>query len=181
MACQLTLVLGGVRSGKSAFAEELAGEAKGPVLYLATGLAVDEEMEERIRRHRESRPSHWTTIEEPLDLAGPLKEVTDSVLIDSLDAWLSNMMMEHRYSDTEEIENSVLRRLDSLLKVIYDSSATFTLVSSEVGFSMVPMELTGRRFQDSLGTINQKMAAQADRVFMVVAGIPIRIKGLEVK
>lgn len=177
MSSQLSLVLGGVRSGKSAFAEGLAGGADTPVIYLATGLAVDEEMEERIRRHRESRSSHWTTVEEPLDLAGPLTDATGSVLIDSLDVWLANMMLEHKYSDTEELEISVLWRLDGLLKVVGLASAAFTVVSSEVGLSMVPMELMGRRFQDLLGTINQRMAAQADRVFMVVAGIPVQIKG----
>lgn len=177
MSSNLSLVLGGVKSGKSAFGEGLAGQAAGPVIYLATGLAVDEEMEERIRRHRESRPAHWATIEEPLDLVSPLTDVTGSVLIDSLDAWLANIMFEHKYSDTEELENSVLGHLDSLLKVIDKASAAFTLVSSEVGLSMVPVELMGRRFQDLLGTINQRVAAQADRVFMVVAGIPTQIKG----
>ena len=181
MVSHLSLVLGGVRSGKSAFAEGLAGQDERPVLYLATGMAVDEEMEERIRRHQESRPAHWTTVEEPMDLAGPLTEATGSVLIDSLDAWLGNMMFEHKYSDTEEIEQSVLLRLEAFLKVIDKATAEFTVVSSEVGLSMVPIELVGRRFQDILGTINQRVAAQADRVFMVVAGIPTQIKGPSLK
>ena len=181
MSSQLSLVLGGVRSGKSAFAEGLAGQAEGPLLYLATGLAVDEEMEERIRRHQQFRPSHWTTIEEPLDLAGPLTEVTGSVLIDSLDVWLANMMMEHKNLRADELEKSVLCQLDGLLKVVDKASAAFTLVSSEVGLSLVPMESLGRRFQDLLGTINQRVAAQADRVFMVLAGIPTQIKGLDQK
>ena len=178
MSSHLSLVLGGVRSGKSAFAEGLAGQAKGPVLYLATGLAIDEEMEERIRRHQQSRPSHWITIEEPLDLAGALTKVSGSVLIDSLDLWLANVMMEHKTLSTDELEKAVLCRLDGLFKVIDKASAAFTLVSSEVGLSLVPMEPLGRRFQDLLGTINQRVAAQADRVFMVVAGIPTQIKGL---
>ena len=181
MSSQLSLVLGGVRSGKSAFAEGLAGKGKGPVLYLATGLAVDEEMEERIRHHQESRPSHWITIEEPLDLTGRLTEVTGFVLIDSLDVWLANMMLEHKDLRADELEESVLCHLDGLLKVIYKASATFTLVSSEVGLGLVPMESLGRRFQDLLGTINQRVAAQADRVFMVVAGIPTQIKGPNLK
>ena len=178
MSSHLSLVLGGVRSGKSAFAEGLAGQAKGPVLYLATGLAIDEEMEERIRRHQQSRPSHWITIEEPLDLAGRLTEASGIVLIDSLDVWLANMMMEHKTLSTDELEETVLCRLDGLFKVIDKASAAFTLVSSEVGLSLVPMEPLGRRFQDLLGTINQRVAAQADRVFMVVAGIPTQIKGV---
>ena len=181
MSSQLSLVLGGVRSGKSAFAEGLAGKAKGPVLYLATGLAVDEEMQDRIHRHQQSRPSHWITIEEPLDLAGRLNEASGSVLIDSLDVWLANMMMEHKGLKADEQEESVLCHLDGLLKVIDKASAAFTLVSSEVGLSLVPMEPLGRRFQDLLGTINQRVAARADRVFMVVAGIPTQIKGPDQK
>ena len=177
MASHLSLVLGGVRSGKSAFAEELAGQDKGPVLYLATGLAVDGEMEERIRRHKESRPSAWKTIEEPLDLSSRLKEVHGSVLIDSLDLWLANLMMEHKDLSANELEKSVLGHLDGLLVAVDKASAAFTLVSSEVGLSLIPMEQLGRRFQDLLGTINQRVAAQADRVFMVVAGIPSQIKG----
>ena len=178
MSSHLSLVLGGVRSGKSAFAEGLAGQTKGPVLYLATGLAIDEEMEERIRRHKQSRPSHWITIEEPLDLAGRLREASGSVLIDSLDLWLANMMLEQKDLRADELEKAVLCRLDGLFTVIDKASAAFTLVSSEVGLSLVPMEPLGRRFQDLLGTINQRVAAQADRVFMVVAGIPTQIKGL---
>ncbi|HIN05278.1 MAG TPA: bifunctional adenosylcobinamide kinase/adenosylcobinamide-phosphate guanylyltransferase [Dehalococcoidia bacterium] len=182
MASLFTLVLGGVRSGKSAFAEGLAGKDNRPVLYLATGLAVDEEMEERIRRHQESRPAHWTTIEEPLDLAGslttgPLVGVEGPVLIDSLDVWLANMMFEQKYSDTEELENSVLWHINGMLKAIDQATAEFTLVSSEVGLSMVPMELMGRRFQDLLGMVNQRVAAKADRVYTVMAGIPVQIKG----
>ena len=180
MSSQLSLVLGGVRSGKSAFAEGLAGQAKGPVLYLATGLPVDEEMEERIHRHREARPAHWITLEEPLDLAGSLgalREITGSMLIDSLDVWLANMMMEHKDLRADELEKSVLCHLDGMLKLVEGASAAFILVSSEVGLSLVPVEPLGRRFQDLLGTINQRVAARADRVFMVVAGIPTQIKG----
>lgn len=181
MTSRLTLILGGVRSGKSAFAEGLAGQDGVPVLYVATGLPIDEEMEERIRLHRESRPDHWTTIEEPLDLVSSLREVTGSVLIDSMDTWLANIMFEHKYSDTEELENSVLSHVDGLLKLINQLSATFTLVSSEVGLSMVSLEIMGRRFQDLLGTINQRVAAQADQVYLLVAGIPNQIKGTDQK
>ena len=139
-------------------------------------------MEERIRRHQESRPAHWTTIEEPLDLAGslttgPLVGVEGPVLIDSLDVWLANMMFEQKYSDTEELENSGLRHINGMLKAIDQATAEFTLVSSEVGLSMVPMELMGRRFQDLLGMVNQRVAAKADRVYTVMAGIPVQIKG----
>ena len=191
MAARLCLVLGGVRSGKSSFAEKLAGnqsrnqaaETAGRVLYLATGLPTDAEMEERIRRHRESRPPHWTTLEEPLELADRLGQAMDCagppdvVLIDSLDTWLSNMLLEYGDQDTQDMESSALCQLDRMLDVMAGTTSSFFFVSSEVGLSLVPTESLGRRFQDLLGLINQRVAAAADQVFLVVAGIPIQIKG----
>ena len=188
MASRLCLVLGGVRSGKSAFAERLAGEVGGPTLYVATGLPTDQEMEERIRRHRQSRPPHWTTIEEPLDLAGRLEEAAacaispgvvlpGCVLIDSLDVWVANMMMERKDLGATALESSILCGADRLLQVIGRAAASFVLVSSEVGLSLVPPAPLGRRFQDLLGAVNQRVAAAADRVYLVVAGIPVELKG----
>ena len=191
MAARVCLVLGGVRSGKSAFAEKLAGnqsrnqsaETAGRVLYLATGLPTDAEMEERIRRHRESRPADWTTLEEPLELADRLGQAMDCagppgvVLIDSLDMWLSNMLLEYGDQDTQDMESSALCQLDRMLDVMAGTTASFFFVSSEVGLSLVPTESLGRRFQDLLGLINQRVAAAADQVFLVVAGIPNQIKG----
>ena len=199
MASQLSLVLGGVRSGKSAFAEGLVREACGTILYLATGVPTDPEMEERIRRHQMTRPTHWTTIEEPLDLAGRLNTATIStkppaaVLLDSLDIWVANLLMEEEanLSMEEEANPSIqeddsavgsaepaaLCAVDRLLQVIGQASGEFVLVSSEVGLSLVPPEPLGRRFQDLLGTVNQRVAAAAERVYLVVAGIPTEIKG----
>jgi len=188
MASHLCLVLGGVRSGKSAFAERLALEIGGSALYIATGVATDEEMEERIRRHKESRPAHWTTVEEPLDLAGRLEAVTaggederaelpGSILIDSLDLWVSNMLMESAGPGTQAVEDRTLCRLDRMSKAVDAAPASVFLVSSEVGLSLVPVEPLGRRFQDLLGTVNQRVAAAADSVYLVVAGIPTELKG----
>ena len=182
MATQLCLVLGGVRSGKSAFAEKLAREINKPTLYVATGLPTDQEMEERIRRHRESRPAEWTTLEEPLELPARLEEVIVGaeapavVVIDSLDLWVANMLMEGCHHDVGEVESSTLCGGERLLGVIERSAAAFFLVSSEVGFSLVPPEPLGRRFQDLLGLVNQRMAAAADRVYLMVAGLPMKIK-----
>ena len=183
MAPQLCLVLGGVRSGKSAFAEKLARELDQPTLYVATGLATDFEMEERIRRHRESRPARWTTLEEPLELAARLEEVTaapnppDVIVIDSLDAWVSNMLLDCSNQNNSVAEPTVLGAGDRMLNVIERGRAAFVLVSSEVGLSLVPPEPLGRRFQDLLGLVNQQVAAAADSVYLVVAGVPKRIKG----
>ncbi len=189
MAAHLSLVLGGVRSGKSAFAEKLVRESGRPAVYLATGVATDPEMEERIRRHRESRPTDWATVEEPLDLAGQLEAVTTglgrndallpapAVLIDSLDLWVANLMLGLDGLDEGAAEKHVLDALDRVLRCAGETTTSLFLVSSEVGLSLVPQEPLGRRFQDVLGTVNQQVAAAADRVYLVVAGIPTEVKG----
>ena len=183
MASQLCLVLGGVRSGKSAFAEKLARELARPTLYVATGLPTDAEMEERIRRHRQSRPAGWTTIEGPLDLPGRVgaacssAEPPGSVLIESLDLWVSNMLLEHEGKTGPAVETMTLSAVNNLVVVIRRTEAAFFVVSGEVGLSLVPPEPLGRRFQDLLGLANQRVAAAADRVYLVVASIPTEIKG----
>ena len=185
MPPHLSLILGGVRSGKSEFAESLARDLDRPILYVATGRSTDAEMEERIRRHRERRPAHWETLEEPLDLAGGLKTVLSvlsasepppAVLIDSLDTWVSNMLLEHP-EKVGQAETLTLAALDRLLEVQRHWPEAWFLVSGEVGLSPVPPNPLGRRFQDLLGLVNQKVAAAAGRVCLVVAGIPVEVKG----
>jgi adenosylcobinamide kinase/adenosylcobinamide-phosphate guanylyltransferase len=182
MASQLTLVLGGVRSGKSAFAESLARKAEGPVLYLATGQVTDDEMAERIRRHREARPGHWDTLEEPLDLSVALQPVLHGpnppsvVLLDSLDVWVSNLLLRHESQPFMQVESIVLESLGRMLDVCGDSAPEFIVVSSEVGLSLVSPTTLGRHFQDVLGLVNQRVGAAASRVYLVVAGQPLAIK-----
>ncbi|MCH8297450.1 MAG: bifunctional adenosylcobinamide kinase/adenosylcobinamide-phosphate guanylyltransferase [Chloroflexi bacterium] len=192
MASQLCLVLGGVRSGKSAFAESRVALLSQPTggqatLYVATGLAVDDEMKERIRRHQESRPSHWLTLEEPSKLAEKLAPLLSGpecpgavipgvVIIDSVDVWVANLLMEHEAETKSSIEETVMAETDKLLALAAASPQAFFMVSSEVGMSLVPPEPLGRRFQDLLGMVNQKIAAAATEVFLVVAGLPNRIK-----
>ena len=191
MASQLCFVLGGVRSGKSAFAERRVASLNQPTLYVATGLAVDDEMKERIRRHKESRPVNWLTLEEPLELAeklAPLLQGSDSpgaaipgvVLIDSVDVWVANLLMEHqgetKPSASSPIEETVMAETEKLLALASASPQAFFMVSSEVGLSLVPPEPLGRTFQDVLGMVNQKIAAAATEVFLVLAGLPNRIK-----
>jgi adenosylcobinamide kinase/adenosylcobinamide-phosphate guanylyltransferase len=186
MASQLCLVLGGVRSGKSAFAEgrvsELSGADNKPVLYVATGVAFDDEMKDRIQRHRESRPQEWSTLEErvklPEELA-PLLAADQSpgtVIIDSVDVWVANLLMENQAEDRRSLEIIVTNEADKLLALAKKSSQAFVFVSSEVGLSLVPPEPLGRSFQDVLGTVNQRIAAAATEVYLVVAGIPTKIK-----
>ena len=182
MASMLSLALGGVRSGKSEFAEGLAGESGYPVLYVATGVANDTEMEERIRRHREARPEHWTTLEEPVRLAERLREALSApyapsvVLLDSLDVWVANVLEEQGEAPKSDVEAYALGCLSDTLEAMRESGVDAVLVSSEVGLSLVPPNPLGRRFQDLLGLVNQKAAAAADRVYLVVAGIPLEVK-----
>ncbi len=178
------LVLGGIRSGKSAYAEDLAAEiaAGRPVTYIATGTVTDDEMAERIRRHRERRPAEWRTVEAPLNPVGALRESgihnasAPVLLLDSLDGWVSNLMIEHEEMDTSELEARTVGAVRRFASYVGEIDADAVVVSSEVGYSLVATSSLGRRFQDLLGTVNQNMAAAADAVTLVVAGIPVRIK-----
>ena len=186
MSADLCLVLGGVRSGKSGFAESRAASFGhlngGYVLYVATGVPFDDEMTERIQRHQRSRPEPWTTLEEPVKLAERIIRVLGegpspgAVIIDSIDVWVGNLLMENENESKQAMEEIVTEETDKLLVLTAMSEQSFVFVSSEVGMSLVPMEPLGRRFQDILGTVNQRIAATATEVHMMVAGIPIEIK-----
>lgn len=186
MSNRLTLVLGGIRSGKSAFAEKLVRQLGQPTWYLATGQVTDAEMFDRIRRHRLRRPASWTTLEEPLEpgqaLASALGGIDHPidhpsvVLIDSLDTWVSNLLLKHESQTAPELESLTMSRVDQLLKASQHPSTSVVMVSSEVGLSLVPPNELGRRFQDLQGLVNQRVAAAADQVYLVVAGIPVEIK-----
>ena len=188
MASQLCLVLGGVRSGKSAFAEgRTAALSQGPILYVATGVAVDDEMKERIQRHQASRPQEWSTLEEPVDLAEKLAPLLNgagspcAVIIDSVDVWVANLLTKNQTENKQALEKTVMVQADKLLTLAADSPQVFVMVSSEVGLSLVPPEPLGRRFQDLLGMVNQEIAASATEVYMVIAGIPSRIKSANIE
>lgn len=182
MAAKLTLALGGIRSGKSAFAESLVRSLNQSTMYIATGQASDPEMTERIRRHRESRPPEWATLEAPLELADgaemalSLPGAPAVALIDSLDGWLSNLMLAHEQEDFATIESLALFTVNRLVNLPQRFPVNLALVSSEVGLTLVSPNSLGRQFQDLLGLINQRVAAAADQVFMVVAGVPMKIK-----
>ena len=178
------LVLGGIRSGKSAYAERLAAEIAGPepVLYVATGTAVDAEMEERIQRHRQRRPQNWQTIEAPLNPAGALQDHWQTVdvcavlLLDSMDVWVSNLMLQHETTPRMELEARIVGAVRRLADYVRELDHHAVVVSSEVGYSLIATTSMGRQFQDLLGTVNQAMAEAADQVTMVVAGLPVAIK-----
>ena len=166
----ITLVLGGARSGKSRYAESLIAALPPPWTYLATAEAGDTEMAARIATHRARRGPQWQTIEAPRDLAAALKSrQTMPVLVDCLTLWLSNLMLADADIDAE------ISRLEAALA---DTGAPVVLVANEVGSGIVPDNPLGRRFRDLQGVLNQRMAARADRVVLVVAGLPLAIKGM---
>lgn len=179
----IRLVTGGVRSGKSQFAESICSSLEREVIYIATGMAVDAEMEERIVRHREQRPAEWGLLEEPLRLPEAVAKAPGHalLLIDSLTTWVSNRMWEANSTEvwTKEEKRRFLYRMkeetERLLQVLEGREAV--LVTDEVGWGGVSMNAVGRLFQESLGRVNQQAAEAAQEVWLVVSGIPWRIKG----
>ena len=167
----VTLVLGGARSGKSGFSERLATESGLERHYLATGRAYDDEMRERIARHRADRGDGWTTHEVPLELAERLTEIDAPgkvVLVDCLTLWVTNLMMDER--DIDAAGATLLRRFENL-------SGNLILVSNEVGLGIVPDNRMAREFRDHAGRLHQRIAAAADAVFFIAAGLPLKMKG----
>jgi adenosylcobinamide kinase / adenosylcobinamide-phosphate guanylyltransferase len=172
----LTLVIGGARSGKSRFALSLGCHAQHPA-HIATARAEDAEMAARIARHREARPAHWVTLEEPLAIAnavGAAARECDFVLLDCLTVWLSNFCWEHRDDAEGALETGALREIARVAEAAAPSDVV--LVTNEVGCGLVPESPVGRLFRDLQGWVNQEAARAADRVYHVVAGIPVEIK-----
>lgn len=170
MSPETTLVLGGARSGKSAYAERLARERGGERVYLATATAGDGEMSERIAHHRDRRGPDWVTIEEPLALAETLRRESlpgRAVLVDCLTLWLSNVMLAER-----DVEAGT----HDLCACILSSSGPVILVSNEIGLGLVPETPLGRRFRDAQGRLNQAVAATVPRVVFIAAGLPLVLK-----
>jgi adenosylcobinamide kinase/adenosylcobinamide-phosphate guanylyltransferase len=166
-----TFILGGARSGKSSFAQMLAEESGLACIYLATAEACDEEMAARIARHQEDRGPNWQTVEAPLDLCGAIADLghTGSILlVDCLTLWLSNILGAGR--------DPVLET-ERLLDALGRSRAQTILVSNEVGLGIVPETPLGRAFRDHAGRLHQRVAAHADRVALMVAGLPLWVKG----
>lgn len=166
------LVLGGARSGKSRLAEGIVTRTGLVRVYLATATAGDEEMAARIAEHRSRRDGRgWETVEEPMALEAALRRragESTGLLVDCLTLWLSNIMLSG--ADTEE-------RTSALAKTVADLPGLVVLVSNEVGMGLVPDTPLGRRFRDAQGTLNQTVAAAAEHVLFVAAGLPITLKG----
>jgi len=165
----ITLVLGGARSGKSRYAEWLITTYPQPWIYVATGEARDEEMAERIATHKARRSAGWQTVEMPHELAGALRAAPNdaAVLVDCLTLWLSNLLEAEA-----DIEGETARLQDALA----ERAGPTVLVSNEAGLGIVPDNALARRFRDLQGNLNQRLAAQATRVIMMVAGIAVAVK-----
>ena len=173
MRSPLILVLGGARSGKSSFALRLAEERWPRPLYLATAEVLDAEMADRVRQHRQVRGQRWQCVEEPLDVAKVLADDSldcDGILVDCMTLWLSNVILKEGDAGWES-------RREALIKALRDRSRSVILVSNEVGMGIVPENALARKFRDLAGWLNQALAAEADTVVFVAAGLPMTLKG----
>lgn len=168
-----TLILGGVRSGKSRLAEQLATQSQLPVVYIATATGDDDEIRDRIALHREHRPSHWQVVEEPLCLASVLQHYADGshcLLVDCLTLWLTNLLL---HADPSRFDAEHAAFLATLPQV----NGRLILVSNETNMGIVPLGELSRRYCDEAGRLHQKAAALCDQVILTVAGLPLIVKG----
>ena len=166
-----TLILGGARSGKSRFAEQLVIDSGLDRHYIATGRAWDEEMRARIDQHKADRGDLWTTHEEPLDLVGQLAAIDGegrAVLVDCLTLWVTNLMMDERDMAAE---------FAALAAYLPKAKARLVIVSNEVGLGIVPENRMAREFRDHAGRLHQMIAAEAADVYFIAAGLPLKMKG----
>ena len=171
---KIIFITGGVRSGKSRFAQEIGEKFPGPRAYLATAQALDDEMKARIERHQQSRSRTWTTLEEPIRIPEVVQKEGKRfgiILLDCLTLWLSNLMM------AGWSEKKILAAADRLLQSARKASSSYIFVSNEVGMGIVPDNPTARFFRDVGGRIHQRVAREADEVYFLVCGLPQKIKG----
>ena len=183
---RLILVTGGARSGKSSFAEETVRSVGDNVLYIATATAFDDEMKERIYRHRQQRPASWETLEAFRGLGSILPGLLpgrDAVLLDCITVMVSNIMLEKAMDweglsvqDINDAEKEVSEQIGELLQVIGSTGVPIVLVTNELGMGVVPPTALGRAVRDIAGRVNQQLARAADEVYLCVSGIPVRIK-----
>ena len=180
-----TLITGGARSGKSQFAEELALKSAQPVLFVATAEAGDEEMRQRIEKHRETRPSNWNTLEAPMHVGSHIMENAagkPTILIDCITLMVNNILIQHcdpsgePIDDTALIEAEVTAEIGELVGCFNKIKASFIIVTNEVGLGLVPANRAGRLYRDLLGRANQILAQHVDEVYLLVSGIPMPLK-----
>jgi adenosylcobinamide kinase / adenosylcobinamide-phosphate guanylyltransferase len=167
---KIILVLGGARSGKSAFAEQMALESTAAPIYLATGRAWDDEMTSRIDKHKARRETNWQSFEEPLEVSQFVRNKStgyDTLLLDCLTLWVTNLMLEER---------AIEPAFQDLLSTITSFQGTIIFVSNEIGMGIVPENKMAREFRDYIGDLHKRIADIANEVYLVVAGIPMTVK-----
>lgn len=168
----IQLILGGARSGKSRYAEQLAVTTQQPVLYIATATASDDEMAARIAHHRQHRPTEWQVCECPLDLIATLKkesQKSQTILVDCLTLWLNNQLFHFPNQDFSLL-------FDSLIESSEAATSDIIFVANEVGLGIIPLGKISRTFVDEAGRLNQRLAQIADQVFFIAAGLPLQLK-----
>ncbi len=182
----LWFVTGGARSGKSAFAERLAAGTRRPVVYIATLEALDEEMRDRIARHREGRPAQWETVEAPLALAAALEAVDGGacVLVDCLSLWVSNRLLaaaddEPSPDTVAAIEAQLEAEIDRLIVLAASREGETVVVTNEVGSGVVPPTPLGRAYRDLLGRVNQRVSLAAGRAWLLASGRAIELPPID--
>ncbi|WP_277186301.1 bifunctional adenosylcobinamide kinase/adenosylcobinamide-phosphate guanylyltransferase [Caballeronia sp. BR00000012568055] len=176
----LTFVLGGARSGKSAYAERLALESGSPVTYIATARIGDDEFAERVRVHRERRPANWHLVEAPVDLAGALNEADREghcVLIDCLTLWLANLLFSSDTADIATLPDEARIAFDAFDQALRKTRGKVIVVSNEIGLGVVPLGSVTRLYVDELGRLNQRVATASTRALFMAAGLPLTLKG----
>lgn len=179
MKREIIVILGGARSGKSRFAQRLADSLSQRVLFVAPLVAMDEEMRRRIEIHKKARPSTWRTLEAPTHVAEAIGEHigdADVVILDCLTLLISNFMENaDDPEDLDALESEIANELNQLLE---RKNASLIIVSNEVGMGLVPPYPSGRSYRDLLGKANQFIAERADKVYMMIAGLPMEVKAL---
>ncbi len=178
---KVVFITGGARSGKSSFALNEASKVSGQKAYIATAESLDKEMDERIRKHRQDRGDEWETLEEPVAMPALIRRVSDRysvLLVDCLTLWLSNIIGS-RPGNAQPLVEEEISRFVRVLTDFKDSTARSSLyvVSNEVGMGIVPDNRLARFFRDMAGWLNQEVAGVADEVYLVVSGIPLKVKG----
>jgi len=178
------LIIGGARSGKSSFAQELALKSGEPVLFVATAEAGDEEMRHRIEEHQRARPSAWSTLEVTTHVGREILQKIDEsqvVIIDCITLLVNNIFGQYSHQNTEQIDAPLIEKkltdeISELVECIDRTDANFIIVTNEVGTGLVPANKMGRLYRDFLGKANQMLAQRADKIYLMVAGLPLPIK-----
>lgn len=174
----MILVTGGARSGKSSFGESLLKDLD-KVLYIATSIPFDDEMKDRVRKHRESRSSHWETLEAYKDFEDKIQNKYDGVILDCITIMITNLLLEkidEFNEDYNAIEAYIMKEIEKAVKVLKSLNSKVVLITNEIGAGIVPENKMSREFRDIAGRVNQYLGKECEEVYLAVCGIPVKIK-----